>query len=134
MSSGGFIGGSLAKRLKEEVCIVTSHLPDEMQKYVTKYVWFVGSMDDAWGFVFTGNDLLDQHLIFLSDDLLNQDEEQIHWSIAHEIGHVILKHKNNIFFLIYNSYIIFFFDKKILIIFFFNREIRIIFFLIEKFV
>ncbi|HSD98129.1 MAG TPA: ImmA/IrrE family metallo-endopeptidase [Patescibacteria group bacterium] len=92
---GGRLVGT--KRLKEEVCIVTSRLPDEMQKYITKYVWFVGSMEDAWGFVFTGNDLLDQHLIFLSDDLLNQDEEQIHWSIAHEIGHVILKHKNNIF-------------------------------------
>lgn len=54
-------------------------------------------MDDAWGYTFTGNDLLDQHLIFLSDDLLRQDFEQIRWSILHEIGHVVLKHKNNIF-------------------------------------
>ena len=92
-------GGKLVgtKKLKENVCEVVAQLPEDMQRYVTEYVWFVGSMADAWGYTFTGNDLADQHLIFLSDDLLSQDEDQIHWSIAHEIGHVILGHKNNIF-------------------------------------
>lgn len=92
-------GGKLVgtKKLKENVCEVVVKLPENLQEYVTEYVWFVGSMADAWGYTFTGNDLIDQHLIFLSDDLLSQDKEQIHWSIAHEIGHVILGHKNNIF-------------------------------------
>jgi hypothetical protein len=92
-------GGKLVgtKLLKRHVCIAVSLLPHEMQKYITTYCWFVGSMDDAWGYTFTGNDLLDQHLIFLSDELLRQDFGQIRWSILHEIGHVIFKHKNNIF-------------------------------------
>src|SRR5579872_522505 len=93
---GGRLVGT--KTLKENVCEVVSLLPKDLQEFITEYVWFVGSMHDAWGYTFTGNDLADQHLIFLSDDLLAQDEEQIHWSIAHEIGHVVLGHKNNIFF------------------------------------
>lgn len=92
---GGKLVGS--KRLKEHVVEVVSRLPRKLQKYMTEYVWFVGSMEDAWGYTFTGNDLADQHLIFLSDELLEQDEDQIAWSIAHEIGHVVLGHKNNIF-------------------------------------
>lgn len=92
---GGKLVGS--KKLKENVCEVVALLPENLQEYVSEYVWFLGSMDDAWGYTFTGNDLADQHLIFLSDDLLNQDTDQIHWSIAHEIGHVVLGHKNNIF-------------------------------------
>jgi|SRR5579872_82599 len=92
---GGRLVGT--KTLKENVCEVVSLLPKDLQEFITEYVWFVGSMHDAWGYTFTGNDLSDQHLIFLSDDLLAQDKNQIHWSIAHEIGHVILGHKNNIF-------------------------------------
>lgn len=92
--SGKLVG---TNTLKENVIEVVSSLPRDIQEYVTEYVWFVGSMDDAWGYTFTGNDLADQHLIFLGDDLLNQNKDQIHWSIAHEIGHVILGHKNNIF-------------------------------------
>lgn len=93
-------GGKLVgtPSLKEHVCEVVALLPEDLQDFITEYVWFVGSLPDAWGYTFTGNDLADQHLIFLSDELLAQDEEQIHWSIAHEIGHVILGHKNNIFF------------------------------------
>lgn len=52
-------------------------------------------MDDAWAYTFTGNDLKNQHLIFLSDDLLRETPEQIMHSIAHEIGHVVLKHRNS---------------------------------------
>lgn len=37
-------------------------------------------------------------LIFLSDELLLQDKSDIEYTIAHEIGHVILKHKNSINF------------------------------------
>jgi hypothetical protein len=92
---GGRLVGT--KTLKESVCEVVALLPEDLQDYITEYVWFVGSMHDAWAYTFTGNDLADQHLIFLSDDLLGQDKDQIYWSIAHEIGHVVLGHKNNIF-------------------------------------
>lgn len=85
------------ERMKQYVCIVVSHLPKDLQKYVMEYCWFLGSMDDAWAYTFTGNDLEDQHMIFLSDDLLGQHQHQVEWSIAHEIGHVVLGHKNNIF-------------------------------------
>jgi len=53
-------------------------------------------MEDAWAFTFTGNDLKEKHLIFLSDDLLSQDTGQIQYSIAHEIGHVMLRHRNSV--------------------------------------
>lgn len=83
--------------LKYHVTFVVAQLPKGLQEYVTRYCWFVGSMSDAWAYTFTGNDLSDQHLIFLSDDLLAQSPEQIHYSIAHEIGHVVEGHRNSIF-------------------------------------
>lgn len=92
---GGKLVGTSA--LKQHVCEVVAVLPEKLQDFITEYVWFVGSLPDAWGYTFTGNDLADQHLIFLSDELFEEDLEQIHWSIAHEIGHVVLGHKNNIF-------------------------------------
>ena len=36
------------------------------------------------------------YLIFLSDDLLLQPKNQVMYTIVHETGHVILKHKNSI--------------------------------------
>ena len=53
-------------------------------------------MEDAWAFTFTGNDLKNKHLIFLSDELMFQDSRQIKHTIAHEIGHVILGHRNSV--------------------------------------
>ena len=85
-----------SEKLKYYVVEVVSHLPKDLQEYVTQYCWFVGSMADAWAFTFTGNDLVDQHLIFLSDELLSQDATQIHFSIAHEIGHVVQGHRNSV--------------------------------------
>ena len=38
----------------------------------------------------------DEYIIFLSDELLRESEEQIRYTIAHEIGHVILGHRNSI--------------------------------------
>jgi Zn-dependent peptidase ImmA (M78 family) len=70
-------------------------MPEEIINFVTKNCWFFSSMEDAWAFTFTGNDLKDKHLIFLSDELLNEHPKQIMYSIAHEIGHVILKHRNS---------------------------------------
>lgn len=83
------------KRMKTHVCKTVSLLPANLVEIVTKNCWFVSSFDNAWAFTFTGNDLKNQHLIFLSDDLLRQNPTQIRYTIIHEIGHVILGHRNS---------------------------------------
>jgi len=82
--------------MKVHVCQTLSGMPTEVIDFVTKNCWFLASFEDAWAFTFTGSDIKDHHLIFLTDELLLQDEYQIHYSIAHEIGHVMLGHKNSI--------------------------------------
>ena len=82
--------------MKRWVCETLLTMPKKIINFVTKNCWFFGSMEDAWAFTFTGKDLKEKHLIFLSDDLLNQHPSQIRYSIAHEIGHVILKHRNSV--------------------------------------
>jgi Zn-dependent peptidase ImmA (M78 family) len=84
------------KKTKLYICETVLLLPQNIINYVTKTCWFFSSMDDAWAYTFSGNDLKNQHLIFLSDQLLSQTHEQILYSIAHEIGHVWLKHRNSI--------------------------------------
>jgi hypothetical protein len=83
--------------MKNQVCQTLSRFPNNIIYYITSNCWFFGSMEDAWAYTFTGNDLINQHIIILSDSLLEQNESQIEYTIAHEIGHVILKHKNSIF-------------------------------------
>lgn len=82
--------------MKLFVCRTLSIMPEHIIDFVTEKCWFVGSFEDAWAFAFTGNDLKDQHLIFLSDELMQQSEQQISYSIAHEIGHIILQHRNSV--------------------------------------
>jgi len=91
--NGKLIGTNFMKR---HVCETLQLMPPKIIHYITAHCWFLSSMDDAWAFTFTGNDIKENHLIFLSDDLLYQDRNQIHYSIAHEIGHVILGHRNAI--------------------------------------
>jgi len=95
MFGGKLVGSTRMKRL---ICDVLTNMPDPIVKYITKNCWFMGSMDDTWAYTFRGNDLKNQHLVFISDELLNQDEDQIRYSIAHEIGHVVLNHRNSIMF------------------------------------
>src|SRR5690242_21520627 len=85
-----------SERLKHFVYQTLTVFPDDIALFISKYCWFMGSMDDAYAYAFTGNDLKDQHLIFLSDDLLIQSDQQIQFTVAHEIGHIILNHKNSV--------------------------------------
>ena len=85
------------KKMEHFVLSVISKMPVSIIDKITKSTWFFGSVDDAWAFTFTGDDLKGKHLIFLSDDLLSQQANQIRYTIAHEIGHVILKHRNSVF-------------------------------------
>lgn len=84
------------KEMKLYVCEVLSRMPKSIIKHIVKNCWFLSSMDDAWAFAFTGSDLKGQHLVFLSDDLLSAHRKQVYYSIAHEIGHVMLRHRNSI--------------------------------------
>lgn len=90
--SGRLIGKPLMKTL---VCEAVSILPEDLQEFVTKNIWFLSSHEDAWAFTFRGSDIKDQHLIVLSDELLSENKSQIIYTILHEIGHVVLKHKNS---------------------------------------
>ncbi len=83
-------------QMKKHVCETLIMMPQEIIDFINKNCWFFASMEDTYGFTFTGKDLANDHLIFLSDELLQQGKEQIHYTIAHEIGHVILGHKNSI--------------------------------------
>jgi hypothetical protein len=58
---GKLVGTAFMKRC---VCQTLAKMPDKIIDFVTKNCWFFGSMDDAWAFTFTGNDLKDRHLIF----------------------------------------------------------------------
>ncbi len=90
---GKLVGGS---RMKHLVCQAVAQLPPRVSGYITRNCWFMGSLEDAWAFTFVGNDLQNQHLIFVSDELLRQPSEQIEFTLIHEIGHVILGHRNSI--------------------------------------
>ncbi len=93
-SLGDKLIGSLFMR--EIVCKTLLLLPSESIEHICKTVWFISSQDDSWAFTFSGADIKDRSLIFLSDELLSQDEEQIRFTILHEIGHVALSHRNSI--------------------------------------
>lgn len=83
------------EKMQYHVCEILAAMSQDIIDFVTTNCWFMASMEDAWAFTFTGNDLQNQHLIFLSDELLSQDQQQIHFTIAHEIGHVVLGHRNS---------------------------------------
>ena len=88
------IGGSYMKRM---VVRTLQKFPDDIAMRIAKDCWFISSFPDGWAFTIRRNELKkEEHLIFLADELLDQDEGQIMWTIAHEIGHVILGHRNSI--------------------------------------
>jgi Zn-dependent protease with chaperone function len=93
--SGRLIGKSI---MKTKVSRAVSLLPDDLVDFVTKNVWFLASPDDAWGFTFRGSDIQNQYLIVLSDELFMQPNRQIMFTILHEIGHVVLGHRNSMRF------------------------------------
>ena len=94
---GGRLIGNLSMR--KWVCETVILLPSEIVEYVTKNIWFISSPEDAWAFTFRGSDVKNQHLIVLSDELFKQSEDDIRYTIIHEIGHVILNHKNSMGFM-----------------------------------
>ncbi|MGH7203769.1 MAG: M48 family metalloprotease [Candidatus Levyibacteriota bacterium] len=82
--------------MREIVCKTLLVLPSDIIATLCATVWFMSSPDDSWAFTFKGSDIKDRSLIFLSDELLRQNDEQISFTILHEVGHVILNHRNSI--------------------------------------
>jgi len=71
--------------------------PGDIIDFVAKNCWFVSSFEDGWAFVLKGSELgKGEYLIFLSDELMAAGEEQMRRTIVHEIGHVVLGHRNSI--------------------------------------
>ena len=71
--------------------------PDDIAHFVSKYCWFISSFEDGYAFVIKGDEIKKgEYLIFLSDELLKENEKQIYYTIVHEIGHVVLGHRNSI--------------------------------------
>ena len=84
-------------KVKTIICEIVATLPKNLIEYITNNVWFLSSPEDAWAITFRGSDIYNhQHLIFLSHELFNEDSSQIEYTTLHEIGHVILGHKNSI--------------------------------------
>jgi len=83
--------------MKSVVVETLQLFPNKIADYVSKHCWFIGSFEDGYAFVIKGNEIKNgEYLIFLSDELLRENKHQIQYSIVHEIGHVILGHKNSI--------------------------------------
>ena len=92
--AGKLVGNSRMQNLVGETLLA---LPKEIVDFVTKNVWFVSSFDDSWGFVLRGDELKKgKFLVFLGDELFDQEKYDQHYTIAHEIGHVMLGHRNSI--------------------------------------
>lgn len=87
-----------SKRMQRLVCETLLIFPLDIIAYVTKNVWFASSFEDAWGFVLKINELKERgdYLIVLGEELFEQDRYAQRYEVAHEIGHVILKHRNAI--------------------------------------
>lgn len=87
------VGKSKAKHFIVEAI---QKLPQNLLDKILNEVWFISSFDDAWGFVLKGEELKGKSLVFLSDELFEEPKDQIEYTILHEIGHVVLNHRNGI--------------------------------------
>ena len=88
------IGNRLMKKFVVETLQI---FPDEIIDKVSKNCWFISSYDESWGFVLRGKEIKNsEYVVFLSEELFAESEAQIEYTIAHEIGHVLLGHRNSI--------------------------------------
>lgn len=84
--------------LRRRIIDVVFHLPVHFIKHITQKVWFISSPEDAWALTMRGSDVHGQHIIVLSHELLKEDDQKIKYVILHEIGHVVLNHRNSMGF------------------------------------
>ena len=91
---GGKIHGT--RVMKDFVCRTLAKYPKDIIDHITTDCWFLGSTQDAWAYTFRGDEVRGKHLIILSDSLWEQPDEDIVYTIAHEIAHLVLGHRNAI--------------------------------------
>src|SRR4030066_440977 len=92
-----FVGKLIGSpKMQKLVCETLLAFPKDIIDFVTKNVWFISSFADAWGFVLKGKELGGKDVIFLADELFHQEKTAQAYEIAHEVGHVILGHRNAI--------------------------------------
>jgi hypothetical protein len=91
---GGKLIGS--RKMKDYVCRTVAKFPVDIIRTITNNCWFLGSVADAWAYTFRGEEVSSKHLIVLSDSLWDQSDTDILYTIAHEVGHVVLGHRNAI--------------------------------------
>lgn len=83
--------------MKKTVISILLNFPEEIINFISKNCWFISSFNDGWAFVLRGTDIKkNEYIIFVSDALLKENKTQICYTITHEIGHVILGHRNSI--------------------------------------
>lgn len=88
------VGSNLMKKAVLSTLLL---FPDEIVERVSKKCWFISAFDESWAFVLRGSEIKkSEFVIFLSDRLLKENRGQIQYTIAHEIGHVLLGHRNSI--------------------------------------
>ena len=86
-----------SKSTKKTVCETLLIFPPVIIDFVTRRSWIVSSFDDGWAFTLRAGEIKKgEFLIFLSDELLNAGLDRIRYTLAHEIGHVYLGHRNSI--------------------------------------
>ncbi len=83
----------MANHLCEKWCV---RLCFYFKENVCATVWFISSPEDAWALTFRGSEIKNRSLVILSDELFLEDEEQIRYTILHEVGHIVLHHRNSI--------------------------------------
>ena len=91
--NGKLVGNDHTKRV---ICEIVALLPTDLMDSVTEKCWFITSPEDAWAFTMTGQEIANEHLVFINHELWEEEPGQIHYTILHEIGHVVLGHKNAI--------------------------------------
>lgn len=90
---GKLVGGFFMKKMIAQTIL---KLPEDTIDYLIDNVWFLGSAPESFAYTFKGDDLAGQHMIFISDELLAEPQDQIEYTLLHEIGHVMLEHRNAI--------------------------------------
>lgn len=86
----------VSESLQQHVVNTLAIMPDDIVDHITSDCWFLGSVDDASAYTIRGDELGGKYLIILSDRLLDQSPADIQYTIVHEIGHVVLGHRNAI--------------------------------------
>lgn len=86
-----YVGKNFAYYVCETLCYFTPEETEKIQDNIT----FLAPHAGAWAYT-SNKKMLKENLIVLNPLLLKKKPKQIMFTIAHEIGHVFLKHKGGL--------------------------------------